>query len=285
MSDIDDDPKDEDSSSSRQGLKDREPGAIVKAIPKKEKKTRTRRDSSPDTRVFPLHDDYDDDSGSDRDSTSDEEDKERERMRRRRRHKRRKERRASPQKAKFVPLEPVQQQQQQPPPVHNGSVWDFLVNLAAMTVFAIALSLYVMPGIMTPILLGVTQSAPAATASFHPEWPLHTFETAGARYRTTNHGGGGKSAAKKAVQSDATFYKKVIDTLSYHVIRDPNKRVLCMWHLQQPVSISVANVCVWKRRPPGISIFSLGEPIVEEGMLLPMFNLDIKGYATNVSKV
>jgi hypothetical protein len=254
----------------------------------KKKKTRERHD--------PLHEKEDEYSGSDADDDdSTTEDSEERRKTRHRHHqhrrRRRKERKRSPSpppppKVAIVPLDPEGGGDAK----KIGGCWDFLFNLIAMVVFASALSLYVMPGTMTPILFGFgggggggnrPAESTTATNALHPEWPLHTFETAGARKRTASV----PDRVKRAVQSDAALYKKVIDTLSYHVLRDDGKRVLCMWHLQHPVSIPIANVCVWKRRLPGVSIFSLGEPVAEEGMLLPMFNLEIKGYATNISKV
>lgn len=183
------------------------------------------------------------------------------------------------QKEQSAPPSQVQTQDQR---VHVQKVtppskwFAWLGNVVSMLVFAAAILLYVSPELF--IHVGSSASSLTAAAAtmgpekseFHPEWPLHTFDTF-PKSRVT--------PVAKAVVSDTRLYDQVIETLSYHLLREQGKRVLCMWHLRLPPNQRVSNVCVWKRRPDHKSVFSLRlvTPTVDEGVFLPMYNLDIKG--------
>lgn len=153
---------------------------------------------------------------------------------------------------------------------NTGTNWrEFAFNVASMLVLFAAIALYISPelfihasGVITTPLTEPQKSA------FHPEWPLHTFDTVPRE----------RAAILKAVVSDTRLYDQVIETLSYHLLQS-GKRVLCMWHLRLPLSQRVSNVCVWKRRRDQTSVFSLRlvTPTVDEALFLPMYNLDIKG--------
>lgn len=163
-----------------------------------------------------------------------------------------------------------------PPPLAKGGVW--LVNALSIAIFFFAVILYLAPELIVSGRVGGDATGTTARQKeLHPEWPLLTFETASGR-KSRQIG--------RAVVSDTQLYDKVIETLSYHLVNG-NKRVLCMWHLAVPISTTLTNVCVWKRRPSKTSIASLlfsQWQGIDEGLLLPMYNLDIKGFSLNATK-
>lgn len=152
-------------------------------------------------------------------------------------------------------------------------------NVISVAVLVFAVVLYLAPeliiGQASGLVVAVSSGRQDQHRDLHPEWPLQTFESASGRKSWT---------VNRAVVSDTLVYDKVVETLSYHLVHG-KKRVLCMWHLAIPLSTPLANVCVWKRRPTHTTIASLllSRPNVDEGLLLPLYNLDIKGYSLNAT--
>lgn len=160
-----------------------------------------------------------------------------------------------------------------PPPPRSRASTGRMGNVISVAVLVFAVVLYLAPELI--IGHGARNSSGGSGGGresgrdLHPEWSLQTFETASGRSVWT---------VQKAVVSDTLLYDKVVETLSYHLVHG-KKRVLCMWHLAIPISMTLAHVCVWKRRPTHTTIASLllSRPDVDEGLLLPLYNLDIKG--------